>query len=173
MTPKPFTIVQEICNKFVTNFNKLEDKPIYTKLVHGRTWKDSEFTKMLSEGTYQLTIILPTIQESLKNLPIGDSFFISTLEKQSVSKVQGSQHRFHNTSWYKDVKKLVDIVNRDHLKRCICQDKGIFLEVWYDENPEKRKNTLDSKSSSLLTIVVQQILGSHAHMSRHINPLLY
>ena len=26
--------------------------------------------------------------------------------------VQGAQHRFHNTSWYKDVKKLEDIVNR-------------------------------------------------------------
>ncbi|RHZ77976.1 hypothetical protein Glove_168g327 [Diversispora epigaea] len=31
--------------------------------------------------------------------------------------VQGSQHRFHNTSWYKDIKKLEDI-------------------VWYDEKPE-------------------------------------
>ncbi|RHZ83614.1 hypothetical protein Glove_89g46 [Diversispora epigaea] len=40
---------------------------------------------MLSEGTYQLTIILPTIRASLKNLPIGDSFFISTSEKQSVA----------------------------------------------------------------------------------------
>ncbi|CAG8782839.1 779_t:CDS:2, partial [Dentiscutata erythropus] len=39
--------------------------------------------------------------------------------------------------WYKDVKKLEDIVNRDRLKRCLCQDNGIFLlEVWYDENPE-------------------------------------
>ncbi|CAI2182373.1 20652_t:CDS:2, partial [Funneliformis geosporum] len=39
--------------------------------------------------------------------------------------------------WYKDVKKLEDIVNRDRQKRCICQDNGIsLLEVWYDEKPE-------------------------------------
>ena len=45
--------------------------------------------------------------------------------------MQGAQHRFR---WYKDIKKLV---NRDLLKRCICQDNGIFLiEIWYDENPE-------------------------------------
>ncbi|GBC42298.2 hypothetical protein GLOIN_2v229933 [Rhizophagus irregularis DAOM 181602=DAOM 197198] len=45
-----------------------------------------------------------------------------------------------STSWYKDVKKLEDIVNRDRQKRCICQDNednGIsLLEVWYDEKPE-------------------------------------
>ena len=51
--------------------------------------------------------------------------------------VQGAQHRFHSTSWYKDVKKLEDIINRDRKKRCICQDIGIsLLEVWYDEKPE-------------------------------------
>ncbi|CAG8775273.1 4377_t:CDS:1 [Racocetra persica] len=51
--------------------------------------------------------------------------------------VQGAQHRLHNTSWYKDVKKLEGIINRDRQKRCICLDNGIFLlEVWYDEKPE-------------------------------------
>ncbi|RHZ71252.1 hypothetical protein Glove_261g54 [Diversispora epigaea] len=111
MTPKPFTIIQEMCNEFVTDFNKLEDGPIYTKLVHDGTWKESEesitnvtkeilgvlkdiwnnsafsseFAKTLSEGTYQSTIILPAIQASLKNLPIDNSFFISTSEKQSVA----------------------------------------------------------------------------------------
>ncbi|GBC10282.1 hypothetical protein RclHR1_00950019 [Rhizophagus clarus] len=54
-----------------------------------------------------------------------------------VLEVQGAQHRFHSTSWYKDVKKLEDIVNRDRRKRCICQDNEIYLlEVWYDEKPE-------------------------------------
>ncbi|CAG8769292.1 23477_t:CDS:2, partial [Dentiscutata erythropus] len=63
-----------------------------------------------------------------------DAFF----QKYRIAlEVQGAQHRFHNTSWYKDVKKLEDIVNRDRQKRCICQDNGIFLlEVWYDEKPE-------------------------------------
>ncbi|CAB4434793.1 unnamed protein product [Rhizophagus irregularis] len=43
-----------------------------------------------------------------------DAFF----QKYQISlEVQGAQYRFHSTSWYKDVKKLGDIVNR---KRCIC-----------------------------------------------------
>ncbi|CAG8734844.1 5241_t:CDS:1, partial [Dentiscutata erythropus] len=63
-----------------------------------------------------------------------DAFF----QKYRIAlEVQESQHRFHNTGWYKDVKKLEDIVNRDRKKRCICQDNGIFLlEIWYDEKPE-------------------------------------
>ncbi len=63
-----------------------------------------------------------------------DAFF----QKYRIAlEVQGAQHRFHSTSWYKDVKKLEDIVNRDRQKRCICLDNGIFLlEVWYDQNPE-------------------------------------
>ena len=60
-----------------------------------------------------------------------DAFF----QKYRIAlEVQGAQHRFHSTSWYKDVKKLV---NRDRRKRCICQDNRIFLiEVWYDEKLE-------------------------------------
>ena len=51
--------------------------------------------------------------------------------------MQEAQHWLHNTSWYKDIKKLEDIVNHDRQKWCICQDNGIFLlEVWYDEKPE-------------------------------------
>ncbi|CAG8831876.1 11790_t:CDS:2, partial [Gigaspora margarita] len=53
-----------------------------------------------------------------------DAFF----KKHRIAlEVQGAQHRLHNTGWYKDVKKLEDIVNRDRLKRCMCQDNGIFL----------------------------------------------
>ena len=63
-----------------------------------------------------------------------DAFF---QKYQFALEVQGAQHRFHSTSWYKDVKKLEDIVNRDRRKRCICQDNEIYLlEVWYDEKPE-------------------------------------
>ncbi|PKY60570.1 hypothetical protein RhiirA4_484422 [Rhizophagus irregularis] len=63
-----------------------------------------------------------------------DAFF----QKYRIAlEVQGAQHRLHSTSWYKDVKKLEDIVNRDRQKRCICLDSGIFLiEIWYDQNPE-------------------------------------
>ncbi|CAG8711066.1 8307_t:CDS:1, partial [Scutellospora calospora] len=53
-----------------------------------------------------------------------DAFF---QKYQIALEVQGGQHRFHNTGWYKDVKKLEDIINRDRKKRCICQDNGIFL----------------------------------------------
>ncbi|CAG8456801.1 10682_t:CDS:2 [Ambispora leptoticha] len=63
-----------------------------------------------------------------------DAFFRSN---RIALEVQGAQHRLHNTSWYKDVKKLEDIVNRDRKKRTLCQLNGIYLlEVWYDENPE-------------------------------------
>ncbi|RHZ84708.1 hypothetical protein Glove_78g198 [Diversispora epigaea] len=51
--------------------------------------------------------------------------------------VQGAQHRLHHTGWYKDIKKLEDIVNRDRKKRTLCHLNGIYLiEVWYDEKPE-------------------------------------
>ncbi|CAG8668101.1 1802_t:CDS:1, partial [Paraglomus brasilianum] len=53
-----------------------------------------------------------------------DAFF---QKYQIALEVQGSQHRLHNTGWYKDIKKLEGVVNRDRLKRCICQDNGIFL----------------------------------------------
>ncbi|RHZ79630.1 hypothetical protein Glove_143g43 [Diversispora epigaea] len=62
-----------------------------------------------------------------------DAFFQKC---QIALEVQVAQHRLHHTSWYKDVKKLKDIINHDR-RRCICQDNGIFLlEVWYDEKPE-------------------------------------
>ncbi|CAG8591333.1 5072_t:CDS:1, partial [Diversispora eburnea] len=32
----------KMCDEFVTDFNKLEDELIYTKLVHDGTWKESE-----------------------------------------------------------------------------------------------------------------------------------
>ncbi|CAG8823901.1 36903_t:CDS:1, partial [Racocetra persica] len=62
-----------------------------------------------------------------------DAFF----QKYRIAlEIQGNQHRFHSTSWYKDIKKLEDVVNHDWLKRYICQDNRIFLlEVWYNEKP--------------------------------------
>ncbi|CAG8464137.1 12920_t:CDS:2 [Ambispora leptoticha] len=46
---------------------------------------DPELAKILNEGIYQSTVIIPIIQASLKNLPVRDAFFISTLEKQSIA----------------------------------------------------------------------------------------
>ena len=63
-----------------------------------------------------------------------DAFF---RHHRMALEVQGTQHQLHNTSWYKDVKKLEDIVDRDQKKRTLCQFSGIhLLEVWYDEDPE-------------------------------------
>jgi len=84
-----------------------------------------------------------------------DAFF---RHHRMALEVQGAQHRHHNTSWYKDVKKLEDIVNRDRKKRTLCQLNGIYLlEVWYDENPEitipkkiyKFKECIDRKHFNL------------------------
>ncbi|PKY31645.1 hypothetical protein RhiirB3_531690 [Rhizophagus irregularis] len=63
-----------------------------------------------------------------------DAFF----QKYRIAlEVQGAQHRLHSTSWYKDVKKLEDIVNRKKDAFVWNLDNGIFLiEVRYDQNPE-------------------------------------
>jgi len=84
-----------------------------------------------------------------------DAFF---RHHRMALEVQGAQHRLHNTSWYKDVKKLEDIVDRDRKKSTLCQLNGIYLlEVWYDENPEitipqkiyKFKECIDRKDFNL------------------------
>ena len=56
-----------------------------------------------------------------------DAFF---QHHRMALEVQGAQHRHHNTSWYKDVKKLEDIVDHDRKKRTLCQlNLYIFLGV--------------------------------------------
>ncbi|RGB43278.1 hypothetical protein C1646_661584 [Rhizophagus diaphanus] len=95
-----------------------------------------------SEGRVDYTIEcikeLIAITEGKQYQIIGFAQLDAFFQKYRIAlEVQGAQHRLHSTSWYKDVKKLEDIVNRDRQKRCICQDNGIFLlEVWYDEKPE-------------------------------------
>src|SRR6266498_765683 len=82
-----------------------------------------------------------------------DAFF----QKYRITlEVQKAQHRLHNTSWYKDVKKLEDIVNRDRQKRCICQDNGISLEV-------------------LLSIIIIHVIGNLyiENLLRHNNVILF
>ncbi|CAG8688200.1 6666_t:CDS:2 [Cetraspora pellucida] len=53
-----------------------------------------------------------------------DAFF---QKYQIALEVQGSQHRLHSTSWYKDIKRFKDIVDHDQKKRCLCQLNGIYL----------------------------------------------
>ncbi|KAG9300974.1 hypothetical protein G9A89_005032 [Geosiphon pyriformis] len=108
--PTPMPMVQEMCREFVLDFNRHEIEMKPAKLIHDGAWKESkedikqvieilnvlkdiwnnpafspEFAKTLNEGTYQSTVIVSAIRASLKNLPIGDSFFISTSEKQSIA----------------------------------------------------------------------------------------
>src|ERR1043165_7377196 len=64
-----------------------------------------------------------------------------------------AQHRLHNTSWYKDVKKLKDI---DRKKRTLCQLNGIYLlEVWYDKNPE---TTILRRYINLRSVLIEDTL---------------
>ena len=111
MTPTPIPMVQEICREFVLDFKRREIETKSAKLIHDGAWKESkedikcvvkeilnvlkdiwnnsafdpELAKTLNEGTYQSTVIVPVIRASLKNLPVGDAFFISTSEKQSIA----------------------------------------------------------------------------------------
>jgi len=104
-------MVQEICREFVLDFKRREIETKSAKLIHDGAWKESkedikcvvkeilnvlkdiwnneafdpELAKTLNEGTYQSTVIVPVIRASLKNLPVGDAFFISTSEKQSIA----------------------------------------------------------------------------------------
>src|ERR1044072_2894425 len=71
------------------------------------------------EAKKNWTRCIQIAKEILRTYDRISSFFLEWI-------VQGAQHRLHSTSWYKDVKKLEDIVNRDRQKRCICQDDGIF-----------------------------------------------
>ncbi|CAG8750143.1 34214_t:CDS:2, partial [Racocetra persica] len=109
MVPAQRPIVQELCREFIEDFRC--DEKLKPKWTHNKSWKESEETtscvvkeilsilkniwnnpafkpevaKTLNEGTYQSTVIVPLIQVVLKNLPVGDSFFISTSEKQSIA----------------------------------------------------------------------------------------
>ncbi|CAG8720182.1 16717_t:CDS:2, partial [Acaulospora morrowiae] len=80
--------------KFVLDFNGYQIKMNLAKFIHDGIWKESnedirpfssELAKTLNEGTYQSIVIVSVIRTTLKNLPIGDSFFISTSEKQSIA----------------------------------------------------------------------------------------
>src|SRR5947207_5655037 len=90
------------------------------ELEKGRRDTDAENIKR-DIKIYELKAEVAKLRRDIDEL---NAFF----QKYRIAlEVQGAQHRLHNTSWYKDVKKLEDIVNRDRQKRCICQDNGISL----------------------------------------------
>ncbi len=101
-----------MCKNFITSFiDHNIQNTISDKLIHDRSWKESEekimdvikkvlillediwinsafnseLAKSLNEGTYQLTIILLSIQTILKNLSFRLSSFISISEWQSIA----------------------------------------------------------------------------------------
>src|SRR5688572_18468571 len=102
-------IIQEKCNEFVENFIGRGINSLSRKLVHNGMWKESneelaevatrilgtlnntwnnqafdpEFAKLQSEGTYVNNVILPAIRATLKCLPLGNSTFVSSSERQS------------------------------------------------------------------------------------------
>ncbi|CAG8547326.1 10163_t:CDS:2 [Diversispora eburnea] len=131
------SIIHDMCATFVENFHD-DMETIPQHLFHDNTWKESDET--LANVTKN---ILDSLRDIWKNLAYNAEFVSAQkldafFQKYRIAlEVQGAQHRLHSTSWYKDVKKLEDVVNRDRKKRCMCQDNGIFLlEVWYDEKPE-------------------------------------
>ena len=111
MMPTLMPIIKEMCKEFISSFFKQENKEKSPKLTHDGTWKESEeeitcvvkeifgvlkdiwnnpafsfeHAKSLNEGTYQSTIILLALRAVLKNLPINNSSYITTSEKQSVA----------------------------------------------------------------------------------------
>ena len=70
---------------------------------------------------------------------------------QIILEVQRAQHQFHSTSWYKDIKKLEDIVNRDRQKDAFVKImESFFLKYGMTKNQkslfqkgyERLKNSL-------------------------------
>ncbi|RHZ80459.1 hypothetical protein Glove_135g83 [Diversispora epigaea] len=137
MADTQYTIdsLEELKSRLETENDKLkrENSEILTRIIKlEQIWAEKETKKNRKFQTKCIQIIKEILNEEpiieyrppfLNGLEF-DAFF---QKYKIVLEVQGSQHRFHSTSWYKDVKKLEDIVNRDRKKRCICQDNGIFL----------------------------------------------
>ncbi|CAG8612347.1 10696_t:CDS:2 [Diversispora eburnea] len=120
-------------NKFVTDLNKLEDGLIYAKLVYDKIWRESE------ENIANSTIILSIIWALLKNLPISDSFFISTLEKQSIAsankKGDGFMRRYPDimfvTKYWETIFELMFLLN------LYCSKKiNDNVKLWREYNDE-------------------------------------
>ncbi|GBB88619.1 hypothetical protein RclHR1_01520004 [Rhizophagus clarus] len=97
----------------------------------------TELKAKKAEFEAKKTRCIQIVKEILHEEPIIEyrPLFLNGLELDAfipkyriALEVQRAQHRFHSTSWwYKDVKKLENIVNRDRQKRCIYLDNGSFL----------------------------------------------
>ncbi|CAG8741103.1 4115_t:CDS:2, partial [Funneliformis mosseae] len=89
--------IKTTCDKFLINYDNGSTEIPLQKLSHenwiekeeGEIWKNPafspKFAKTQSEGTYVTDIIVPVIRATLKDLPIGKSAYISTMEHQSVA----------------------------------------------------------------------------------------
>ncbi|RGB32663.1 hypothetical protein C1646_762600 [Rhizophagus diaphanus] len=101
--------VKRKCNEFVATFIENCEIDLSRKLIHDGTWKKTEnelaiimerilntlsdswnnpafgvnFVESLNEGIYVTNVIVPAIQATLKNLPLGKSTFVSSSERQS------------------------------------------------------------------------------------------
>ncbi|CAI2184449.1 1080_t:CDS:1, partial [Funneliformis geosporum] len=97
-------IIRKKCEKFVISFIESDINILSQKLSHNREWKESdeefaevtsailgslndswnnpafssEFTKSQNKGTYVTNVIVPAIQATLKDLPLGRSSYVST-----------------------------------------------------------------------------------------------
>src|SRR5205814_9641506 len=111
------------------------------ELEKGRRDTDAENIKR-DIKIYELKAEVAKLRRDIDEL---NAFF----QKYRIAlEVQGAQHRFHSTSWYKDVKKLEDIVNRDRQKRCIMEFPFLKygmtknLKSLFQKGYEKLRNSL-------------------------------
>src|ERR1044071_4967525 len=123
---EPIKQMMEENNRHDTRLKELETRIL--KLEQDQSERESKKNRKFQTRCIQIA------KEILNEEPIIEYHppFLNGLELDAFFQkcrigleVQGAQHRFHSTSWYKDIKKLEDIINRDRKKRCICQDKGI------------------------------------------------
>ena len=102
MKPVPIPRIEDMCRRFVSNFENLSSLPY--ELFHTKEWKESEdkleeitlkiletlrsvwrnlafrseFVGTMNEGTYVNNIIVPLINACLSNNHFGESAFITT-----------------------------------------------------------------------------------------------
>ncbi|CAG8689686.1 12622_t:CDS:2, partial [Ambispora leptoticha] len=105
---------------FTCEYKDLEnDSPRNLKLEQDQAERESKKNRKFQTRCIQIAKEILNDEPMIEYRPSFlnglelDAFF---QKHQIALEVQGAQHRFHSTSWYKDVKKLEDIVNRDRQK---------------------------------------------------------